>query len=330
MKKAVLVGPPHLLASAYPPELRDRLARFVDLESREISPEAWRDHRTTLSGAELIFSTWGMPVLDEEFLAATPSLQAVFYAAGTVKAFVTPAAVRRGIIITTAAEANGLPVAEYALAVILLSLKNFWSYPIQAPEDKFTKVGGEPRGVYGATIGLVSLGFVGRRLADLLANHEVRVIAHDPHLAPAEAGRHKVTLCHLEELFRTSDVVSLHTPWIPETEGLVREEHIRSMKRGATLINTSRGAVVDETGLCRALRDRPDLTAILDVTHPEPPLVDSPLRTLPNVFLTPHIAGSMGREVARLGWWMLDEAERWVDGRPMRHRIDYQTFSLRA
>lgn len=330
MKKAVFLGPQHLLASAYPPELRARLGEFVALHGAEIPPEAWRDHRPALSRAELIFSTWGMPVLDEEFLAATPSLQAVFYAAGTVKSFVTPEAIRRGIMITTAAEANGLPVAEYALAVILLSLKNFWPYPVQKSESKFTKIGGEPLGVYGATVGLVSLGFVGRRLADLLANHEVRVIAHDPHLASAEAGRHKVTLCDLEKVFRTSDVVSLHAPWIPETEGLVCEEHIRSMKRGATLINTSRGAVVDEPGLCRELRDRPDITAILDVTHPEPPLPDSPLRTLPNVFLTPHIAGSMGREVARLGWWMLDEADRWIKGQPMQHLVDFQSFTQRA
>ena len=140
MKKAVLLGPQHLLASAYPPELRARLGQFVDLNSSEIPPESWRDHRAALSGAELIFSTWGMPVLDQEFLAATPSLKAVFYAAGTVKSFVTPEAVRRDIIITTAAEANGLPVAEYALAVILLSLKNFWAYPVQASEAKFTKV----------------------------------------------------------------------------------------------------------------------------------------------------------------------------------------------
>jgi len=87
---------------------------------------------------------------------------------------------------------------------------------------------------------------------------------------------------------------------------------------------------LDEAGLCRALLDRPDLTAILDVNHPEPPLADSPLRTLPNVFLAPHIAGSMSREVARLGWCMLYEAERWIEGWPMRHCIDYQTFSLRA
>lgn len=330
MKKAVLLGPAHLLASAYPPELRARLSQLVALEPREVAPEAWREHSDALAGAEFIFATWGMPPLDEAFLAAAPALKAVFYAAGTVKSFATPEAADRGIIISAAAEANGLPVAEYCLAVILLSLKNFWAYPVQRPAEKFTKSGGEPRGVYGATIGLVSLGAVGRRLADLLANHEVRVIVHDPHLCAEDAARHHATLCSLEEVFRLSDVVSLHTPWIPETEGLVGADHIRAMKRGATFVNTSRGAVVDEAGLCEALRERPDITAILDVTHPEPPAANSALRTLPNVILTPHIAGSMGNEVARLGWWMLDEIERLLDGRPLRRRIDYARLPLMA
>ncbi len=161
-----------------------RQGRAAHPPGTEIDPAAWRNHRDALSDAELIFSTWGIPTLDEEFLEAAPSLEAVFYAAGTVKGFVTPAAVERGLVISSAAEANGLPVAEYCLAVILLSLKNFWAYPRQDPADKFTKIGGEPHGVYGATVGLVSLGAVGRRLADLLANHEVRVIVHDPYLEP--------------------------------------------------------------------------------------------------------------------------------------------------
>lgn len=330
MKKAVLLGPDHLLSAAYPPELRARLSRLVSLHPQEIPPEQWPEHAGTLAGAEFIFSTWGMPPLDTAFLDAAPSLEAVFYAAGTVKSFATPEAAERGVIISAAAEANGLPVAEYCLAVILLSLKNFWAYPMQAPAEKYTKTDSQPHGVYGATIGLVSLGAVGRRLADLLSNHEVRVIVYDPHLSAAEAARHGATLCSLEELFRTADVVSLHTPWIPATVGLIKAEHIRSMKTGSTFVNTSRGAVVDEAGLCMALRERRDITAILDVTYPEPPAADAPLRTLPNVILTPHIAGSMGSEVGRLGCWMVDEAERLLDGRPLQHQIDYARLPLMA
>lgn len=329
MKKAVLLGPDPLLSAAYPPELRSRLAQLVALAPSTIPPEAWREHRTALGSADLIFSTWGMPPLDEEFLGAAPALEAVFYAAGTVKGFATPAAADRGIVISSAAEANGIPVAEYCLATILLSLKNFWACTRQSPAGKFRKEG-EPRGAFGAVVGLVSLGAVGRRLADLLAHHDVRVLVHDPYLRPEDAARHNATLVGLDEIFRASDVVSLHTPWIPETEGMIRAEHLRAMKPGATFINTSRGAVVDEPGFCEALRERPDVTAILDVTHPEPPAADSPLRTLPNVILTPHIAGSMGSEVARLGWWMLDEAERLLDGRPLRHRVDHARLPLMA
>lgn len=330
MKNAVLLGPPNLLAAAYPESIRAEISRLVRLDPREIDSEAWREHPEALARAELIFSTWGLPTLDREFLAATPSLEAVFYAAGTVKGFVTPEAVSRGLVVSSAAEANGLPVAEYCLAVILLSLKNFWAYPRQTPAEKFTKVGSQPRGVYGATVGLVSLGAVGRRLADLLAEHEVRVLVHDPYLAPEEAARHQATLASLDEVFRESDVVSLHTPWIPETEGLVGGAQIRAMKHGATFLNTSRGAVVDEPGLCEALRERPDITAILDVTHPEPPRPDSPLRTLPNVILTPHIAGSMGSEVSRLGRWMLEEAERYLSGVELQHRVDYTRLARMA
>jgi phosphoglycerate dehydrogenase-like enzyme len=330
MKNAVLIGSAPRLEAAYPLNLRSRLSRLVALAPEEIPPDSWRDHREALARAEFVFSTWGMPTLNEEFLAAAPSLKAVFYAAGTVKTFATPAAAERGIIVTAAAEANGLPVAEYCLAVILLSLKNFWAYTAQSPAEKYQVAEERPRGVYGATIGLISLGAVGRRLACLLANHDVSVVVYDPHLSAEDAAGHRAELCSMEELFRISDVVSLHAPWIAETEGIIRAEHICAMKHGATFINTSRGAVVDEVGLCDALRHRPDITAILDVTYPEPPAPDSPLRTLPNVILTPHIAGSLGSEVERLGWRMLDEAERLLNGCPLHHRIDYARLPLMA
>lgn len=330
MKKAAFLGPAHLLDAAYSPEVRLALSRLVQMAPTAIPPESWREHRETLSTTELIFSTWFMPQMDEEFLAAVPALEAVFYAAGTVKNFYTPAAADRGVIICAAAGGNAIPVAEYCLAITLLSLKNFWHYPGQRPETKFTKVEGEPRGVFGATIGLVSFGAVARHFAGLLARHGVKVLAYDPHLPPEVAAQHGVTLVPLEELFRVSDVVSVHAPWLPETESMINEALLRSMKPGATFINTSRGAIVDERGLCEALGARPDLTAFLDVTHPEPPLPDSPLRTLPNVVLTPHIAGSMGGEVSRLGAWMLEEAELYLGGRPLRHRIDFDQLALMA
>jgi phosphoglycerate dehydrogenase-like enzyme len=139
-----------------------------------------------------------------------------------------------------------------------------------------------------------------------------------------------VELLPLDELFRRADVVSLHTPLLKETEGMITGAHLASMKPGATFINTARGAIVREKEMIEALKKRPDLQAVLDVTHPEPPEPGSPLYTLPNVILTPHIAGSMDGECRRMGRYMVEELRRFVDGKPLRWQITREMATNRA
>jgi phosphoglycerate dehydrogenase-like enzyme len=134
----------------------------------------------------------------------------------------------------------------------------------------------------------------------------------------------------LDEVFRRADVVSVHTPWLKETEGLITGAHIASMKPYSTFINTSRGAVVRETEMTHVLQARPDLVAVIDVTHPEPPSPDSPLFTLPNVILTPHIAGSLGAECRRMGQYMVGELERYVLGQPLRYALTRERAAIMA
>jgi phosphoglycerate dehydrogenase-like enzyme len=330
MKIAAFVGNPSLLTSVYTPGVREEISRCYLANPRDILGADWVSQASELSDADVIFATWGMPKLDAAFLAAAPRVRAVFYAAGSVKRFSTPEAERAGITICSAFEANGIPVAEYSLAVILLSLKGFWSFQRQPSADKFRREVAIIRGAYGSTVGLVALGSIGARLARLLHAHEVNLLAYDPFLAPATASRLKVASSSLTELFACSDVVSVHAPWLPATEKMIGADLMRSMKRGATLVNTSRGAVIDEEALCAVLLERPDLTAILDVTHPEPPALDSPLRHLPNVILTPHVAGSIGPEVERMGWWMAEEARRWILGEPLHHQVTYQSLERTA
>ena len=268
--------------------------------------------------------------LDAEVLAAMPRLEAVFHAAGTIKSFATPEAAERGVVICSAAEANAIPVAEFALGVILLALKGFWAHErgMRTGQPSASEV--VVPGICGSTVGLVSLGAIGRRVATLLSRHEVKILLHDPYLTPEDASASGAESVSLRGVFERSDVVSLHTPWLPETEKMVNAGLIRSMKRGATLINTARGALVDEAGLCEVLRERPDLSAVLDVTWPEPPVPDSLLRTLPNIILTPHIAGSMGLEVARMGRWMAAEMERYFRGEPLRCCVDLEMLARKA
>ena len=176
-------------------------------------------------------------------------------------------------------------------------------------------------GCYQSKVGLISLGAVGRATARMLRPLDVTLLAYDPFLPEEQAAELQVGLVSLEELFRECDVISVHAPWIPETERMITGDLIASMKHGATLINTSRGAVIAEDEMIGVLRDRPDLSAVLDVTFPEPAAEDSPLRSLPNVVLTPHIAGSMQGECARMGSWMADELRRYVGGMPLRYRV---------
>lgn len=330
MLTAVLIGNQEQLKRAYPEAARAELSGRVHLLPAEIPGRSWRDHWEALAQADLAFATWGMPKMDGEFLSAAGRLKAVFYAAGTVKSFATEESFARGVKVMSAWEANAIPVAEYAMSTILLSLKRFWQYARETSGTRRWSHHLAVPGAYGAVVGLVSLGAVGRSVAARLGQFDVKLVAYDPHVRAEVAARHSVRLVSLEDLFRRADVVSLHAPLLPETAGLVDGKLLRLMKPGATLINTARGGIVNEAGLCEVLRERPDLIAILDVTSPEPPLPDSPLFALENVILTPHIAGSMGGEVTRLGRSMIDEFYRYLDGEPLRYAVSAQMLSTAA
>jgi len=328
---AVFVGQSENLPLAFPRELREEVSSRLHVLPFEFEGEGWRGHAGALREVDYIFATWGMPRLDEAFLAAVPRLKAVFYAAGSIKSFVTPEAYDRGIHFTSAWEENAIPVAEYTYSAIMLSLKNFWTYMRQCPEKKFTRGGIVVNDALNPPkVGIVSLGVVGRNVADRLALNDMGIFAYDPHAPAHVTSESRVTMVSLEDLFSLCDVVSIHAPLLPETENLITGALVFSMKQGATLINTSRGAVLDEPAVCKVLAVRPDITAILDVTNPEPPSADSPLRTLENVILTPHIAGSLGWEIARMGRRMVDEMHHHLDGRPLRHSISREMLSLMA
>ena len=163
-------------------------------------------------------------------------------------------------------------------------------------------------------------------VCEFLKNLDVEVLAYDPFYSSGKASDLGVSLVSLEDLFKESDVVSLHTPWLPETERMIKGEHFRLMKHGASFINTARGAIVDEVEMIDVLRERSDITAVLDVTYPEPPVPTSPLFSLENVFLTPHIAGSLNEECRRMGHYAVDELERYLKGEKLMYGISREQF----
>jgi phosphoglycerate dehydrogenase-like enzyme len=317
------IGNSNSLRLAYSSRQREELSKNATLVDTELDSNNWMKYPEVTRKVDILLSTWGVPKMDHAFLARFPQLKGLFYAAGTVKGFITKEAVDRGIVVCSAAEANALAVAEYTLSTILLSLKNFWGfirYPGNSPEWP-AHFDSTVLGSYHAVIGLISLGSAGSAVARKLAYFDCDVIAYDPFVSKSAAKNMGVKLVSLEDIFRLSDVVSIHTPLIPETVHLITGDLLRLMKPYATFINTSRGAIVNEDDLCEVMRIRPDLTAILDVTWPEPPCEESPLYNLKNVVLTPHIAGSLGREITRMGDWMVDEVKRYLNNAPLHYQV---------
>jgi phosphoglycerate dehydrogenase-like enzyme len=320
--KGLFILDPGALHVIYGPEERAELDAIVDFCGEPQTPASIAANPEILSGVEVIFSGWGAPLMDKAFLAAAPRLRAVFYGAGSIRGFVTEAFWERGIVITSAYAANAIPVAEYALATILLSLKRFWFFAEQARVGRaWIDPKPEVPGAFRSTVGLISCGMVARRLLELLKVCDLERIIYCPFLSREEAVELGVKRRSLEDVFRNGDVVSLHTPDLPETRGLITGRLFSLMKEGATFINTARGAVVRELEMIEVLKKRPDLTAILDVTHPEPPAPDSPLLSMPNVILTPHIAGSLSGECRRMGRFMIEEFKRFQAGEPLKWQI---------
>ena len=136
--------------------------------------------------------------------------------------------------------------------------------------------------------------------------------------------------CDLPTLFEGALVVSNHLADNAQTKGMLDYPLFAAMREGATFINTGRGAQVVQADLARALRERPDLTALLDVTDPEPPEAGHPFYTLPNCLLTPHIAGSTGDEVARMGEYMLAECRAYLSGEPTRFEVTEKMLETMA
>ncbi|NLY11194.1 MAG: hydroxyacid dehydrogenase [Firmicutes bacterium] len=314
----------------YGEEERANIEEMVEIIAPPQTTQSIYQNLELLKDVEIILSGWGCPRMDRKFLAAAPKLRAVFYGAGSIRNVVTEAFWQRGIRITSAYAANAIPVAEFTVSQLIFCLKRAWQYALEIKRNKKYPARIEVTGAYGSTVGLISLGMIARQVCELLRNYDLKILAYDPFVSKEEAKRLNVELCSLEDIFRFSDVVSLHSPWLKETENMIRGNHFEVMKENASFINTARGAIVNEKEMIAVLQKRPDLLAVLDVTWPEPPLPDSPLYDLDNVVLMPHIAGSLNGECRRMGRYIVEELERYLNGKPLMWEITEEKLRLLA
>ncbi|MFC9248676.1 hydroxyacid dehydrogenase [Streptomyces sp. NPDC057136] len=324
------------LPSLFPPDVLRRVRAVVDIDPTLIA-ESFDDRpgndgvRAALAEAEILITGWGSPPVDAAVLAAAPRLRAVLHAAGSVKGLIGPGCWERGTVVSSAADANALPVAEYTLGMIMLVGKDlFAARDRYRAARSFTLAEVMPGiGNFGRRIGIVGASRIGRRLIELLRPFDFRIALADPYVDAAEASALGVTPMSLDALMSSSDIVTVHAPATPETRHLVGARELALMPDGAVLINTARGSLVDTDALVEELRAG-RIAAVLDVTDPEPLPSASPLFDLPNAFLTPHLAGSHGNELARLGLCVAEELERLLHGLPLSHQIDRASLERAA
>lgn len=303
-------------------ELRDKLVSSESMQLlMEVADVVHKDVLTEFDSAEsravlarttALITGWGCPPINSGVLDASPRLELIAHAAGSVKGHLSAECWERGIRVTTAAQGNAVPVAEYTLAYILLAGKNAFveqqrqwvgrsGYTKDALNDTFGNASG--------TVGIIGASRIGRLVVELLKPFSLTVLLSDPTLTAEAAQAMGVELVSLDELMSRSRVVSLHAPILPSTVGMIGAKEIARLPDGATFINTARGILVDHDALRTELQTG-RINAVLDVTWPEPLSDNDPLYELSNVVMTPHIAGSTGNELVRLGALAVDEVQR--------------------
>ena len=299
----------------------NRLKEFSDLNPEIPQKVNEESTKKVIKGAEGCISGWGSCKLTKEILDQAPDLKIIAHSAGSIKGIVSEEVWKRKITVTSTASALGIGVAEFTLGIMLTTMKRVWWFNELTHkgfwrEDKEVKKVKEP---YKAIVGVIGAGNVGRNFIRLLKNLEVKILLYDPYCSEDEAKELGAKKVSLEDLMKNSDVVSLHAPNIPSTYHMINRDNLKLLKDGAIFINTARGASVDEEALIEELKkDR--ITACLDVTEPEPPKMDSFLRKLPNVILTPHIAGAVANNRFRQGNYAVSEIVRFF----LEERVRYE------
>lgn len=320
--RALAAMEPGLVERLFDDESRTRLSQLVALVPGAIADFADAD-ASELAAVEILITCWGAPTITAEVLERAPRLRAVVHAAGTVKQLVSPSCWERPLLVSSQATTNGRPVAEFTVACILLANKRVFELSRRYGTERsaWTKAMiPSDIGNYRRVIGIVGASGIGRMVIELLRPYELDVVLYDPYVDADEAAALGVVGVELDELCSRSDVVSLHAPLLPATHRMIDARRLALLADGTTLINTARGALVDTESLTEELVSG-RLHAVLDHTDPEVLPDDSPLYELPNVFVTPHVAGSLGVELHRLGAAAVDEVERLVTGLPLEHPV---------
>lgn len=299
------------------PELENELRALGDIlncpDAHALSED---EYSAYWERADAALTGWGVRAPTSAMLERASRLRIISHTAGSVR-MLPRAALEQGIVVTSARPALARTVAEFCLMTTLILLRRLPPVAPSLPNET----------LYGKTVGLIGFGHIARIFREHLLPFDCRVLAYDPFLSEEDAARHRVEQADLRTLLQTCKVVSLHAPDIPATRDLIGADELALLPDGAVFLNAARGRLVETEALTEALKTGRFFAAI-DVTEPEPLPPDHPLRTLPNVLFTPHVAGPTEDELPQLTRMALTDLARFLRGEPPLHPISLAAYDL--
>lgn len=284
--------------------------------------------------ARVLVTSWGCAPLSSENMAAFPNLELIVHAAGTLRLAFPEMQFDPQLTICTANHINARPVAEYTLGLILTSLRGGFQW-----RDRLREKGlgrwwdlhhGEAVGYAKRTVALVGFGEIAKQVITLLKPFGFRLLVVSDYVTPADEKALGIERVSLQDAAAQADVVSLHEADLPVFHRMIDDCILAAMKDNAVLINTARGRLIDEEALVRHLQTRPMLALLDVIAEEDPPPADHPLLHLPNCFLTPHVAGSIGAEIEHFGDYVVREIYNHLHGAPYEHAIPLEVLINRA
>jgi D-3-phosphoglycerate dehydrogenase len=261
----------------------------------------------------------GLDAIDAAALQAADKLKVIARYGVGIDNVDLAAARAKGIAVTNTPGANSVSVAELALGLMLALARQIPEAVEAVHQGKWPRYAG--LSLEGKTVGILGLGAIGKQLARRLAGFDCRLLAYDPFADADFARQHAIELAPLDKVVAEADFISLHLPLLPETRGLVNAEFLGKMKKGAFLVNTSRGEVVDENALLEALQSGHLKGAGLDAFTVEPPPAGHPLLALPQVVATPHLGAQTDGATSNMGWFALRDCLAVLNGGQPAYRV---------
>lgn len=333
-KRVIITTPPEgdRFDSIFAPDIMDDLKQHADVVANDLGRGfSTQELAERARDCDAIITSWGTPKIDKTIIEGCPKVRIIAHAAGSIKGAFSPDLWDVGIAVTNAAAVMGTYVGEFALTLALAMLRTLPRYAPGAPKDLWQ--GSPAEGnltLFRKTVGIIGLSHTGRSFLRLLKPFDCTVIAYDPYASQERAAELGVKLVSLEELLSTARVISVHAPITEETKGMLSADKLKLISDGAVFINTARGILVDLEALTKELATG-RFKAALDVTDPTEPLPpDHPLRSMPNVIVTPHISGPTIDGRRDMFESVVDDLKEFWAGRTPKHIVTKQMLQTMA